>query len=83
MMNEKISINAPMYECSYSRQNTKNAEFKILFSSSKSRAYDSQYNGIYKYSECNHAVSGFQCQIEKIHPLPPLHINRNLNILLI
>ena len=67
MMNEQISINAPVYECSYSRQKAKNTEYKILFSSSKSRAYDSQCNGIYEYSKSNHAVSGFQCQIKKIH----------------
>ena len=48
MMNEQISINAPVYECSYSRQKAKNTEYKILFSSSKSRAYDSQCNGIYR-----------------------------------
>ena len=71
MTNEKIPINTPVYECSYSRQNTKNAGYKILFPSSKSRAYDSQYNGICEYTKCNHAVSGFQCQIKKIHPLPP------------
>ena len=71
MTNEKIPINTPVYECSYSRQNTKNAGYKILFSSSKSRAYDSQYNGICEYTKCNYAVSGFQCQIKKIHPLPP------------
>ena len=41
MMNEQISINAPVYECSYSRQNTKNTGYKILFSSSKSKTYDS------------------------------------------
>ena len=71
MMNEQISINAPVYECSYSRQKAKNTKCKILFSSSKSRAYDSQCNGIYKYAKCNHAASCFQCQIKKIHPLPP------------
>lgn len=70
-MNEQISINAPVYECSYGWQNTKNTWCKILFSSSKSRAYDSQCNGIYKYAKCNHAASCFQCQIKKIHPLPP------------